>query len=409
MPGLAGRERSCESGTFAVHGLRRPSISGYCGHYSARAECLQVCYHTPPRFPTDVTASIRAQATTLFEALGLSDFVRMDGWVLPAGDGAAPQVVFSDINIISGMEQTSFLFQQAAQVGLTHKGVLRRILESACRRHGIALPWRRAALGDPRAAASSSRPPASRKRRVRVLFGGDTSERQVSLMSGTNVWLKLMLGDHLDIVPEPYLLAPADPGTEVTALPVWKLPYEALLRHTVEEVVEGCNRVLSPEMAQSTATMREEAALALGRASQSDGEEWTELHPPQLSNLEAFVRESSEAGDVVFVAVHGGVGEDGRLQALLESREVRFTGCGAEASRLCMDKMATGRALAGMEAQGIFSLRKLQLPTSELIGASQGTPMAASPTSTTAAKRHRAPSGTRTSNAPRRTECCWLL
>lgn len=28
-------------------------------------------------------------------------------------------------------------------------------------------------------------------RKVFVLFGGDTSERQVSLMSGTNVWLNL--------------------------------------------------------------------------------------------------------------------------------------------------------------------------------------------------------------------------
>lgn len=32
---------------------------------------------------------------------------------------------------------------------------------------------------------------ASDARKVFVIFGGDTSERQVSLMSGTNVWLNL--------------------------------------------------------------------------------------------------------------------------------------------------------------------------------------------------------------------------
>lgn len=30
-------------------------------------------------------------------------------------------------------------------------------------------------------------------RKVLVIFGGDTSERQVSLMSGTNVWLNLQV------------------------------------------------------------------------------------------------------------------------------------------------------------------------------------------------------------------------
>lgn len=34
-------------------------------------------------------------------------------------------------------------------------------------------------------------------RKVFVIFGGDTSERQVSLMSGTNVWLNLQVFDEV--------------------------------------------------------------------------------------------------------------------------------------------------------------------------------------------------------------------
>ena len=33
---------------------------------------------------------------------------------------AEGEPVFTDVNIISGMEQTSFLFLQAAEVGLSH-------------------------------------------------------------------------------------------------------------------------------------------------------------------------------------------------------------------------------------------------------------------------------------------------
>ncbi|MDD5019370.1 MAG: D-alanine--D-alanine ligase [Candidatus Omnitrophica bacterium] len=47
--------------------------------------------------------------------------------------------------------------------------------------------------------------------------------------------------------------------------------------------------------------------------------------------------------DVVFVAMHGGFGEDGRLQEILEKLSVRYTGPGTQASRVAMDKIASRR------------------------------------------------------------------
>ncbi|THG09330.1 hypothetical protein TEA_007907 [Camellia sinensis var. sinensis] len=88
----------------------------------------QVAYHTPPRFPLDVINSIREGASLLFQWLGLRDFARIDGWFLPAsaclssssenkfGKTESGTIIFTDINMISGMEQTSFLFQQASKV-----------------------------------------------------------------------------------------------------------------------------------------------------------------------------------------------------------------------------------------------------------------------------------------------------
>jgi len=47
--------------------------------------------------------------------------------------------------------------------------------------------------------------------------------------------------------------------------------------------------------------------------------------------------------DVVFPVLHGGFGEDGRLQAVMQQRGLCFVGSGAKASATAMDKVATKR------------------------------------------------------------------
>ncbi len=47
--------------------------------------------------------------------------------------------------------------------------------------------------------------------------------------------------------------------------------------------------------------------------------------------------------DLVFIALHGGDGENGRLQALLDMAGIRYTGSGMLASALAMDKHASKR------------------------------------------------------------------
>ncbi len=47
--------------------------------------------------------------------------------------------------------------------------------------------------------------------------------------------------------------------------------------------------------------------------------------------------------DVVFLALHGTYGEDGTVQQELEALGIPYTGCGAEASRLAVDKGLTKR------------------------------------------------------------------
>jgi D-alanine-D-alanine ligase len=64
--------------------------------------------------------------------------------------------------------------------------------------------------------------------------------------------------------------------------------------------------------------------------------------------------------DVAFIACHGGPGEDGTLQGLLELAGLRYTGPGQAASALGMDKLAFGAAMA---AAGLPTLPRALVAT----------------------------------------------
>lgn len=73
--------------------------------------------------------------------------------------------------------------------------------------------------------------------------------------------------------------------------------------------------------------------------------------------------------EVVFNAVHGLYGEDGRLQTLLEIREMPYTGSGMIASVSCMDKVITKRVLrdAGISTPACLIINKKESGIKEKI------------------------------------------
>lgn len=283
----------------------------------------QVTYHCPPRFEDGVIKTIQIQAQQLFSLLGMRDFARFDGWLLPDG-----KIWFSDFNPISGMEQNSFLFMQAARIGMSHSDVLNYIVRSASRRNDLKYP-----------APKATRAGTAKKQKISVLFGGKTAERQVSVMSGTNVWLKLRKSDAYD--PAPYLLD--------TKHQVWRLPYALTLNHTVEEIMATCESAQKDE-----GRLRELVGRVIERLAPQEGELTEPWFHPEKMSMADFISRS----DFVFIALHGGIGEDGTLQAMLERAEVPFNGSGSKASRLCMDKYETAQALAGLETEGIYTAIK---------------------------------------------------
>jgi len=132
--------------------------------------------------------------------------------------------------------------------------------------------------------------------KIAVLMGGTSAEREVSLASGQAVVKALRERGH-------------DVRTIDTA------------RGFVPPEREG---ELLPEGVHSAPPSDTEQAL-------------------ELMQL-ASVPELREA-DVAFLALHGGTGEDGTIQALLQTAGIRYTGSGALGSGIAMDKDVTKRLL----------------------------------------------------------------
>lgn len=283
----------------------------------------QTSYHCPPRFSDQVIFKIQKQAETIFKLFGLRNFARFDGWLMPDG-----RIWFSDFNPISGMEQNSFLFMQASRLGFSHGDLLNYLVKNACGRYKINFPD-----------SGRAELKYQKKKKVNVIFGGQTAERQVSVMSGTNVWLKLK--QSAEYSSEPYLLDAENK--------VWRLPYALALYHTVEEIEANCRAAKKNEKRLKKLAAKIKLSLEIEKKDLS-----APWFLPKKMPLEKFIKKSP----YVFIGLHGGAGENGRLQKMLKQSGRPFNGSGSTVSRLCMDKFATGLALAGLKGEGIHTARK---------------------------------------------------
>ncbi len=274
--------------------------------------------HCPPRLSEALILTIRQQAQQLFKHFKMKDVARLDGWIVDQ------KVIFSDFNPVSGLEQNSFVFIQASQLGLSHQMVLEHIINHAASRIGKVLKYR-------------VQNGSINKKPVYVLMGGTSTEKQVSLMSGTNVWLKLNTSE----LYQPYAFF-LDQYEKV-----WPMRYSHLLNHTVEEVFEQ----LVSQKRHDPLVNQIRHQLNLEALPQS---------PPSLPmSILEFIHTVKEQQAQVFLALHGGLGEDGRLQQLLESHEIFFNGSRHATASLAMDKHAFSKWINAQNIPGVSALPQL--------------------------------------------------
>lgn len=137
------------------------------------------------------------------------------------------------------------------------------------------------------------------KKSIAVLFGGQSSEHEVSLVSAINIIS--------NINPDRY---------DITMIGITK-DGRWLLADNLGDLTSGkwknsrTTAVISPDRGQKAVLLLEDGEL-------------TARHI-----------------DVVFPALHGLYGEDGTIQGLLELAGIAYVGCGVLASAVSMDKMYT--------------------------------------------------------------------
>ncbi len=289
----------------------------------------QVSWHCPPRLEKDIIEKIQAQGEQIFSIFEMEDFARFDGWVTKEG-----KIWFCDFNPISGMEQNSFLFQQASRIGLTHKDILTYILKVSCRRQNINFP-------------NEKKDNDREKEKIRILMGGSNSERQVSLMSGTNVWLKIRKSTKFEATP--FMLD--------TKKNIWKVPYQHCLNHTVEEIAENCkNHRFSKKRFFE---FEKRARLRLGLPKDKSKRDFFD---PQKISFNEFLKQKS----FVFIALHGGDGENGTMQKKLKENKIKHNGSEEKVSSICINKDKTGDFIENLKIKDVnripgkvFSLKKI--------------------------------------------------
>lgn len=141
--------------------------------------------------------------------------------------------------------------------------------------------------------------------RVGVVFGGRSSEHEVSLASANNVMEALGRAGHtvvpIGITPSGRWLTQGDPM-----------------------------RLLAEQASQPVPN---------GTPPESDATNWALLpdtaRTPQLATI-----------DVIFPVLHGPYGEDGTIQGLLEMANIPYVGCGVMSSAAAMDKVIAKQLFA---------------------------------------------------------------
>lgn len=280
----------------------------------------------PINVSNTLEAEIRNKAEQVFKLFNLRDIGRIDGFITKNND-----IIFTDINPLGGMEQNSFIFQQASRIGLTHKDILIHLVNRALSRANKPL-------------IKQAMPNNNHKKNVFVLMGGNTAERQVSVMSGTNVWLKLKDSNKYNSIP--FII---DDET------IWQLPYGFCLDHTTEEIIDNCETAnqYNKYINELGSSIREKLGF-------SELNNFWEL--PKKFTRHSFYKYAQTSNNAfVFIALHGGFGEDGRLQTELDSHKLHYNGSASEGAKLCMDKWKTGEAIEKANIQGLSTCKRFNI------------------------------------------------
>lgn len=232
---------------------------------------------TPARCSNDQIEKIQKICIEVMHALDLT-MVRIDGFL--SSDGT---VTIIDPNSFSGMSPSSFLFRQAAELNMNHTQVINYIIKNELKHNQKNITVQ----------TNTTMKSNQQKKRIGVLLGGRSNEKEISLESGRNILYKLS--------PEKYEPVPLFVTSD---LKLYQINEKILVRNSTKEIESDLTQAVSVA--------------------------WNDL---------------AELIDFAFIGLHGGEGENGCVQGTLEMLGIPYNGSSVLASALCMNKYKTNEFL----------------------------------------------------------------
>lgn len=309
-------------------------------HFDYRAKYLpgMVRKETPMQLPAVHLHAIRKACTVLFKTFCFQVYARIDGFFTPNH-----QVYLNDPNTTAGMNPASFLFHQAAEVGLNPTQLLTFLIRTS-----LAVRMRttkRVAsqlLDNLDQHKTGSDQETTTKLRVGVIMGGFSAERHISVESGRNIFEKLV--SSTEYTPVPLFLSGTPEQQRLFVLPI-----NILLKDNADDIHE---KLLRPTTSQYQALMEPIQKEASAIMRQYAGVQ--SLQPEEL-----VYEELGQRIDFVFIALHGRPGEDGVLQAILSQQGIPYNGSGIQSAQLTIDKLKTNQFL---RSKGVHVADQVLMP-----------------------------------------------
>lgn len=240
--------------------------------------CDDVSLLNPPNFSIATIKTIRKNCEDIFNIFEAKDMIRIDGWILDNGD-----IIYTEANPISSIEFNGVLFQSISKkpheifleiLNKNLKQISKKIFISV-KKDKISLP---------------------------ILFGGNSSEKEVSLLSGSNVCIKLNNSNKYEPIPcllyENY---------------IYILPYHFIFKHCIKDIIHNIQNI----------------------------EIYNEILDINQSIEKITFEEFLNRHKTIFLALHGGDGENGNIQSILSKKNIKYNGSNEKISKLCINKFNT--------------------------------------------------------------------
>ena len=173
----------------------------------------RVFERTPAVCSLQDTKKIQDTCMKAMEVLEFENLSRMDGFLLEDGT-----VCIIDCNALSGMGPATFLFRQAAEVGINHAQLINHLIKTELKNYDMNI-------------AKSSSEKLTKKIRVGVLMGGPSNEREISLESGRNVCYKLS--------PEKYEILPLYVDKNMK---LFQMNFQLLVHNSTREIEHNLDK-----------------------------------------------------------------------------------------------------------------------------------------------------------------------